>query len=97
MQRAYKIGDIIVATAGRDEKRIFVVMSVIDELYVCIADGKTRRVENPKKKKIKHLKLIRQTDPKFIDSLLKNGKYSNSALRKALSEYKKSLEESDNS
>lgn len=95
MQDAYKIGDIVLATAGRDEKRIFVIISVIDELYVHIADGKTRRVEKPKKKKIKHLGLIREANQEFIESILKNGKYTNSALRKAIDEYKKSLEKTD--
>ena len=95
MQDAYKNGDIVLATAGRDEKRFFVVISVPDELYVYIADGKSRRVDNPKKKKIKHIKLIRKADKEFIESILKNGKYTNSALRKAVDEFKKSLESSD--
>ena len=92
MHEAYKVGDIVLATAGRDEKRYFVVISVIDDLYVHIADGKSRRVDNPKKKKVKHIKLIRKSDGEFAESILRNGKHNNSALRKAIDEYKKSME-----
>lgn len=97
MQEAYKIGDIVLATAGRDEKRFFVVISVIDESYVMIADGKSRRSESPKKKKVKHIKLVRKADKESLDMFLKNGRYSNSGLRKIIDEYKKSLEDLETS
>jgi len=96
MQEAYKSGDIVLATAGRDEERVFVVISVIDGLYINIADGKSRRVEKPKKKKIKHIKLIKRADQELIESVLRNGRYTNAALRKIIDEYKKSLENSEN-
>ena len=34
----------------------------IDENYAVIANGKRRPLENPKKKKIKHLEFIKQID-----------------------------------
>lgn len=49
-----KPGNIVKATAGRDKDRFFVVLSV-DSGYAAIADGKTRRVQSPKRKSLKHL------------------------------------------
>lgn len=48
-------GDIVISKAGRDKDKHFVVLAVIDDLYVSVADGDLRRVDNPKRKKWKHL------------------------------------------
>ena len=79
------IGDIVIALAGRDAKRLFMVVGVIDENYVYIANGRSRRADAPKKKKIKHIALVKKAENGFIDSLnLKNGKFTNSVLRKII-------------
>ena len=48
-------GSIVVATAGRDKEKFFVVLSLEDN-FAYISDGYTRKVDVPKKKKFKHLK-----------------------------------------
>ena len=50
-----EIGRVVFSRAGRDQGHYFVVVDVIDENYVAIANGCQRKVDNPKKKKIKHL------------------------------------------
>ena len=52
------IGCIVVSTAGRDKGRICAVVGIVDRQYVLIADGRLRKVEAPKKKKLKHLKRL---------------------------------------
>ncbi len=47
-------GSIVQAKAGRDKEGFFVVIKTEDE-FAFIADGKRRRVENPKRKKKIHL------------------------------------------
>lgn len=47
-------GLVVRAKSGRDKNGFFVVISC-DSEYAYIADGKTRRIEKPKKKNIKHL------------------------------------------
>ena len=49
-------GRVVLSTQGRDEGRYFVVLEVIDEDFVLMADGLTRKVDHPKKKKVKHLR-----------------------------------------
>ncbi len=49
-----KQGSIVKAKAGRDKDMFFVVLG-LDKDYAYIADGKRRRVEKPKKKKLIHL------------------------------------------
>ncbi len=49
-------GMIVRSAAGRDKGNFLVVISADDE-FVYLADGKERRLESPKKKRIKHVKL----------------------------------------
>jgi len=88
MSDKYKAGDIVLALAGRDEGRIFAVLEILDENYVLIADGRSRRVDKPKRKKIKHLKLIKEAalDIKSVDKL------TNGFLRKSMEEPCKNLQ-----
>lgn len=51
-----KIGSVVRAKAGRDKDGFFVVTAVEKE-YCCIADGKSRKLESPKRKNIKHISL----------------------------------------
>ena len=44
--------------AGHDKGRAFAVLSFESEGFALIADGRARKVERPKKKKLKHLKVI---------------------------------------
>ena len=47
-------GSIVKAKSGRDKGNFFVVLST-DETYAYIADGKSRKLDHPKKKKFIHL------------------------------------------
>ena len=78
-------GRVVLSTQGRDEGRYFIVLEVIDESFVLMADGLTRKLDHPKKKKIKHLR------PKPIlvnvdGSTLPNKHLQDSDLRRYLNE-----------
>ena len=48
-------GNLVYSIAGRDNGNVFLVLSV-DLGFCYLADGKIRKVSNPQKKKIKHVK-----------------------------------------
>ena len=78
-------GRVVLSTQGRDEGRYFIVLEVVDENFVLMADGLTRKINHPKKKKIKHLR------PKPIvvnvdGSTLPNKHLQDSDLRRYLNE-----------
>ncbi len=52
-----EIGRVAQSIAGRDTGRCFVIIEVMDDGYVMVADGSLRKLDRPKKKKLKHLKL----------------------------------------
>ena len=73
------VGTIVFSKAGRDKGNIFLTLDV-KKGYAFIADGYTRKVEKPKKKKLIHLQ--RTNKVYEIDSCV----ITNSQVRKILSE-----------
>ncbi len=76
-------GRVVLSTQGRDEGRYFIVLQVIDENFVLMADGLTRKLDHPKKKKVKHLR----AKPIMVNvdgEKLPNKRLQDSDLRSAL-------------
>ena len=81
------VGQIVVSRAGRDAGRTFVVVRVIDDLYVEICDGDLRKVEKPKKKKIKHLNITGKIAEGLAEKLKSGDRITNAEIRKALVDF----------
>ena len=75
--------DIVVSLAGRDQGKLFYVLST-EKDYALLADGKTRRLEKPKRKKLKHIRFIARSDSKVAKKLYAGDAVSNSELRRDL-------------
>ncbi len=52
------VGMLAYSKCGRDRKRLFCVVDVIDTEFVLVADGNLRTLEKPKKKRLKHLLFV---------------------------------------
>lgn len=57
MKEPISFGDLVISIAGRDKGERFLVIDVKDG-YANIVNGRTRKVNKPKKKKIKHLEKV---------------------------------------
>ncbi|MCT4584164.1 MAG: KOW domain-containing RNA-binding protein [Peptostreptococcaceae bacterium] len=91
-----EIGQVVFSKAGRDSKRFFFVIDIIDDNYVYIADGDLRRLDNPKKKKIKHLSKTKTVSIKLKEKILATEKVNNAYLRRELRELGFNPEENRN-
>lgn len=78
------LGQIVHSKAGRDKNRYFIVVGIIDDDYVLVADGQLRKIDSPKKKKIKHLVFHNKYDDNTQRMLKENMKISDADLRKSL-------------
>ncbi|MCM0649417.1 KOW domain-containing RNA-binding protein [Clostridium swellfunianum] len=78
------IGRVVLSKSGRDEGRYFVIVDIINENYVYISDGDLRRLQKPKKKKIKHLIFTKHTSENIKNLLQEGDKVNNNAIRKYL-------------
>ena len=53
----FSSGDVVKSVAGRDKDKIFIIIRT-QEKSVFLVDGRTRKINNPKKKSAKHLEMI---------------------------------------
>ena len=75
---------LVQVTAGRDKDKYLAVTGVIDKNYVLVCDGRRRRVENPKKKKLKHIKSLDYSLDRIRDKLEEGSNINNSELRREI-------------
>ena len=75
--------DIIVSMAGRDKGGLFYVLRV-ENGYAYLVNGKQRTMENPKRKKLKHLRFAARIDSNVAQKILRGDKVLNSELRRDL-------------
>ena len=77
------ISNIVRSDAGRDKGKLFIVLAVEGE-FLLLADGKRRRVESPKRKRVKHTVLVDNIETPLTEKIRSNEKITNSELRRAI-------------
>ena len=82
--------NIIRSDAGRDKGKLFVVLAVEGE-YLLLADGKSRRVEDPKRKKRRHVLFVAAEETRVSEKIKNNEKITNSELRRTLAAYREEV------
>lgn len=80
------LGQVVLSSAGRDSGRFMIVVKILDSNYVYVADGTLRKIENPKKKKIKHLKILNKRSDYIAQKLENHRRVYNEEIKKALEE-----------
>lgn len=78
------LGQFVKSKAGRDKDRIFIIIEIVDEVYVKIVDGDLRRIENPKLKKIRHLAKMNEVSDDIQQKLSNNRKVTNQMVRREI-------------
>ena len=75
--------NIVRSVAGRDTGSLFFVLATEGD-FLLLADGKQRRLENPKRKRRKHVALVGESHSLVAEKIRSSEKITNSELRKAL-------------
>ena len=75
--------DLVLSLAGHDKGMLFFVIDT-DGVYVSLANGKERRVEDPKRKKIKHVCKLPRPDSSLTAKIASGERILNSELRREL-------------
>lgn len=86
VQREVQLGDVVCSKNGRSKGQYFVVLSQSGD-YLFLANGKNRKWENPKKKKIKHLNLGSGHSNHISEKLLNGERITNKELRITTDKY----------
>ena len=78
--------DIVKSAAGRDKGKLFFVLEA-EEDFLLLADGKTRKLESPKRKKRKHTAFQAHSDCRVAEKIRSGEKFTNSELRRTLAQF----------
>lgn len=83
-------GMFATSKAGHDKGKLYIILKE-DEEYVYLADGRLKPVDSPKKKKKKHIQIIKKTDETIAFMIEENKPISNEQVKRALTEYERKL------
>ena len=83
--------NIVRSEAGRDKGKLFCVLAVEGE-YLLLADGKSRKVEAPKRKKRRHASFFSAENTRLAEKIKSGEKISNSELRRTLAAYREAVQ-----
>lgn len=85
-QFSIRLGMVTVSRAGRDAGSHYVVVRVIDQRLVALADGRIRTAANPKRKNLRHVEPI-GLNHELAAKLERGERISDSDVRQALAAY----------
>lgn len=85
--RSPRIGQVVRIVQGREADQFAIVIQVLDDRFVLLADGEKRKYDRPKKKNLHHIELVDYISPEVQSSLLETGRVTNGKLRFAISKF----------
>ena len=85
------ISDVVVSTAGRDQGRLYYVIST-DELFLMLVNGKDRTLDKPKRKKLRHVQKVLRSETRVAAKLVSGDKVLNSELRRDLAYFAREMQ-----
>lgn len=88
--KGIELGSVVFSKAGRDAGRFYIVTEIVSDEFVRIADGELRRIDKPKLKKIKHLR-VEAVNEKLAEKLRDGKKVFDAEIRSNLRAYNGSI------
>lgn len=82
-----KPGHIVRVLKGRDAGKYCVIVKVLNERFVEIADGDKRKFDRAKRKNLNHLEVQPFISNEVKNSIYETGKVTNGKLRFAISKF----------
>lgn len=84
-----RVSDIVISTAGHDNGKTFIVLETRED-RVLIVDGKTRKLESPKSKSLKHIRFGKAGSAE-IAGALREAKATDRFIRRELAIFRSEL------
>lgn len=82
-----QLGQLVKVLKGRDAGDVYVIVGIVDNRFVWIADGDRRKFDQPKRKNIQHLELQPMISSEVVQSLQECGSVTNGKLRFAVNAF----------
>lgn len=83
------VGRFATSKAGHDKTQLYVIVAEEGD-FVSLCDGRLKTIDKPKKKRKKHVQLIRQTvNESLLQRLCENGKVLDEEIKYEIKNYDK--------
>ncbi|OPX84405.1 MAG: hypothetical protein A4E53_04185 [Pelotomaculum sp. PtaB.Bin104] len=79
-----EIGHLVSSIKGRDRGRYYLVVGIISQSMVLVADGEERKVEDPKRKNVRHLHLFNVIAGEVLNKALSGRRVTNTDIRREI-------------
>ena len=89
-----QISDVVISVRGRDHGEIYYVVGREGELLL-LANGKNRTLEEPKRKKQKHVEKVLRSETRVAAKLRSGDKVLNGELRRDLAFLSRGMQAND--
>ncbi|MGI6405983.1 MAG: RNA-binding protein [Syntrophaceticus sp.] len=88
MDDRIKLGQLVRSKRGRDRGKYYLVIEIINDNFVYLVDGEKRRMDNPKQKNIKHLKVYPAVAGDIVQKWEAGKNPGNNEVRRVITEFK---------
>ena len=78
------IGKLVISNSGRDKNQMYVIVDNIDDSYYLLSNGKTKTIQMPKKKKLKHFIVLENVDDEIKASVILKDKGTDLKIKRFL-------------
>ena len=86
-----QISDVVISLRGRDQGELYYVIGKQEELLL-LANGKNRTLEEPKRKKQKHVEKVLRSETRVAEKIRSGDKVLNGELRRDLASLSRAMQ-----
>jgi len=78
------IGQLVTSNAGRDQTNVYLVVGINKKKLLLLANGRERKLNNPKQKNIRHVNVLKSIAQDVADKIQSGMKISDEEIRQAI-------------
>jgi ribosomal protein L14E/L6E/L27E len=83
-ERNVVLGQLVTSNAGRDCGRNFVVVGMDSPPFIKVVDGRSRSIDKPKRKNVRHVKIHDSVALSLAQKLQESLRVTNEEIRQAI-------------
>ena len=80
------IGKIVLSKCGRDKDHYYVIVKKLNDDYYLLSNGRTKTIQMPKKKKLKHFIVLEDVNDEIKASVISQDRGADLKIKKFLKE-----------
>ena len=80
------IGKVVLSICGRDKDHYYVIVKKLNDDYYLLSNGRTKTIQMPKKKKLKHFNVLEDVNDEINASVISQDRGADLKIKKFIKE-----------